>query len=139
MVYSRNERGRWALRWSSAVRMKDRRYSDCGCAWGQPWISHWNALEIWGGAAGNEAGYTRVACLAAPQQFAFDYQRITSPLPYVESLRWWVRRGWNVETGEASTLLGQRLVVGLDENLDGLFVGADLDTDGLVAKKGDTC
>jgi hypothetical protein len=41
-----------------------------------------------------------------------------------------------LENGEASTLLRQRLEV-RDENLDGLFVGGDLDTDGLVAKGGD--
>jgi hypothetical protein len=40
----------------------------------------------------------------------------------------------SVENGKASTLLRQRLVVRLDENLDGLVVGVDLDTDGLVAK-----
>jgi hypothetical protein len=40
----------------------------------------------------------------------------------------------NVEKGEASTLLRERLEVRLDENLDGLFAGANLDTNRLVAK-----
>jgi hypothetical protein len=97
--------------------------------------------DLGGAGAGNEAGYTRFACLAAPQQFASEHQRIISTLPYVGSLRWWLRPkklARNVKTGKASTLLRQRRVVRLDENLDGLFAGADLDTDGLVAKRGDT-
>ena len=40
----------------------------------------------------------------------------------------------DVENGETSTLLGERLKVRLDENFDGLFAGMDLDTDSLVAK-----
>jgi hypothetical protein len=40
----------------------------------------------------------------------------------------------NVENGEASTLLRKRLEVRFDENLDGLFAGVDLDTDGSVAE-----
>jgi hypothetical protein len=84
--------------------------------------------DLGSAGAGNEAGYTRFACLAAPQQFASEHQRITSPLPYVGSLRWWLRPkkvARNVKTGETSTLLRQRRVVRLDENLDGLFAGVD--------------
>jgi len=40
----------------------------------------------------------------------------------------------NVENSEASTALGERLEVRLDENFDGLFAGVDLDTDSLVAE-----
>ena len=40
----------------------------------------------------------------------------------------------NIEKGEASTPLGERLKIRLDENLDVLFAGMDLDTDSLVAK-----
>jgi len=40
----------------------------------------------------------------------------------------------NVENGEASTLLREGFEVRLDENLDGLFAGVDLDTDSLVAE-----
>ena len=40
----------------------------------------------------------------------------------------------NIEKGEASTPLGERLKIRLDENLDVLFAGMDLDTDSLVAE-----
>jgi hypothetical protein len=40
----------------------------------------------------------------------------------------------NVEKCEAPTLLWQRLEIRLDENLDGLFAGINLDADGRVAK-----
>ena len=40
----------------------------------------------------------------------------------------------DVENSEASTALGERLEVRLDENFDGLFAGVDLDTDSLVAE-----
>jgi hypothetical protein len=40
----------------------------------------------------------------------------------------------NVENGETPTPLGERLEVRLDENLDGLFAGVDLDSNGVVAK-----
>ena len=40
----------------------------------------------------------------------------------------------DVEKSEAPTLLRQRLEIRLDENLDGLFAGVDLDTNSLVAK-----
>ena len=40
----------------------------------------------------------------------------------------------NVEKGETATLLRERLEIRLDENLDGLFAGVDLDTDGSVAE-----
>ena len=41
---------------------------------------------------------------------------------------------WNVEKREAPTLLRERLEIRLDENLDGLFAGINLDTNGRVAK-----
>ena len=44
----------------------------------------------------------------------------------------------NIEKGEASTPLGERLKIRLDENLDVLFAGMDLDTDSLVAKVQET-
>src|SRR5208282_462279 len=40
----------------------------------------------------------------------------------------------NVEKGEASTPLRAGFGICLDENLDGLFAGVDLDTDGFVTK-----
>jgi hypothetical protein len=40
----------------------------------------------------------------------------------------------NVEKREAPTLLGERLKIRLDENLDGLFAGINLDTNRRVAK-----
>jgi hypothetical protein len=40
----------------------------------------------------------------------------------------------DVEKGEAPTLLWGRLEIRLDENLDGLFAGINLDTNGRVAK-----
>jgi hypothetical protein len=40
----------------------------------------------------------------------------------------------NVENGETPTPLGERLEIRLDENLDGLFAGMDLDADGSVAE-----
>jgi hypothetical protein len=40
----------------------------------------------------------------------------------------------NVEKGETATLLGERLKIRLDENLDGLFAGINLDTNGRVAE-----
>jgi len=40
----------------------------------------------------------------------------------------------NVEKGEAPTLLRERLEICLDENLDGLIAGINLDTDRSVAK-----
>jgi hypothetical protein len=40
----------------------------------------------------------------------------------------------DVEKSEAPTLLRQRLEIRLDEDLDGLFAGVDLDTNSLVAK-----
>ena len=40
----------------------------------------------------------------------------------------------NVEKREALTLLRERLEIRLDENLDGLFAGINLDTNGRVAK-----
>ena len=36
----------------------------------------------------------------------------------------------DAENGETPTLLRERLEIRLDENLDGLFAGVDLDTDG---------
>jgi len=40
----------------------------------------------------------------------------------------------NVEKGEAPTLLRERIEIRLDENLDGLFAGINLDTNRRVAK-----
>jgi hypothetical protein len=40
----------------------------------------------------------------------------------------------NVENGEATTFLRKRLEIRLDENLNGLFAGINLDTNGRVAK-----
>ena len=40
----------------------------------------------------------------------------------------------NVENGEAPTLLRERLGIRLDENLDGLFAGINLDTNRRVAE-----
>ena len=40
----------------------------------------------------------------------------------------------NVEKGETATLLWKHVEIRLDENLDGLFAGVDLDTDGSVAE-----
>jgi len=40
----------------------------------------------------------------------------------------------NIENGEASTLLRDCLEIRLDENLDGLFAGINLDTNRRVAK-----
>ena len=40
----------------------------------------------------------------------------------------------NIEKGEASTPLGERVEVRLDKNLDGLFAGVDLDSNSIVAK-----
>ena len=40
----------------------------------------------------------------------------------------------NVEDGEAPTFLRERIEIRLDENLDGLFAGIDLDTNRRVAK-----
>jgi hypothetical protein len=40
----------------------------------------------------------------------------------------------NVENGETPTFLRERLGIRLDKNLDGLFAGVDLDTDGSVAE-----
>jgi len=40
----------------------------------------------------------------------------------------------NVNKGEPAMLLGERLEIRLDENLDGLFAGINLDTNGRVAK-----
>jgi hypothetical protein len=40
----------------------------------------------------------------------------------------------NVEKGEAPTFLREHLGIRLDENLDGLFAGINLDTNGRVAK-----
>jgi hypothetical protein len=40
----------------------------------------------------------------------------------------------NVEKCEAPTLLWERLGIRLDKNLDGLFAGINLDTNGRVAK-----
>jgi len=40
----------------------------------------------------------------------------------------------DVENGEASTALRERLNVRLDEDLDGLFAGVDLNSNGVVAK-----
>ena len=40
----------------------------------------------------------------------------------------------NVEKGEAPTLLRERFEIRLDENLDGLFAGINLDTNRRVAK-----
>ena len=40
----------------------------------------------------------------------------------------------NVEKRKSATLLGERLEIRLDENLDGLFAGINLDTYGRVAK-----
>jgi hypothetical protein len=40
----------------------------------------------------------------------------------------------NVEKGETATLLGERLKIRLDENLDGLFAGINLDTNRRVAE-----
>ena len=40
----------------------------------------------------------------------------------------------NVEKGEAPTLLRERFEIRLDENLDGLFTGMNLDTNRRVAK-----
>ena len=40
----------------------------------------------------------------------------------------------NVEDGEAPSLLRERIEIRLDENLDGLFAGINLDTNRRVAK-----
>jgi len=40
----------------------------------------------------------------------------------------------NVEKGETATLLGELLKIRLDENLDGLFAGINLDTNRRVAE-----
>jgi hypothetical protein len=40
----------------------------------------------------------------------------------------------NIENGEAPTLLRERFEIRLHENLDGLFAGVNLDTNGRVAK-----
>ena len=40
----------------------------------------------------------------------------------------------DVENGEASTPLGERVEACLDKNLDGLFAGVDLDSNSIVAK-----
>jgi hypothetical protein len=40
----------------------------------------------------------------------------------------------NVENGETPTFLRERLGIRLDKNLDGLFAGVNLDTNGRVAK-----
>ena len=40
----------------------------------------------------------------------------------------------NVEKREAPTFFRHRIEIRLDENLDGLFAGVDLDTDGSVAE-----
>jgi hypothetical protein len=40
----------------------------------------------------------------------------------------------NIEKGKTATLLRERLEIRLDENLDGLFTGINLDTYGHVAK-----
>ena len=40
----------------------------------------------------------------------------------------------NVEKRKSATLLGERLEIRLDENLDGLFAGINLDTNGRVAE-----
>jgi len=40
----------------------------------------------------------------------------------------------NVEEGEPSTLRWLRLEIGLDENLDGLFAGMNLDANGRVTE-----
>ena len=36
---------------------------------------------------------------------------------------------WNMQKSEAALVLGKGLTVGLDNNLDGVFAGKDLDTD----------
>jgi hypothetical protein len=41
---------------------------------------------------------------------------------------------WNVEKGEAPTLLWEHLGIRLDEILDGLFAGINLDTNRRVAE-----
>src|ERR1700732_2321578 len=41
---------------------------------------------------------------------------------------------WKVEKREAPTFLRERLEIRLDENLDGLFAGINLDTNRLVTK-----
>ena len=122
MFYSRNERGALGVEVVPlcAVRIKDRSVFGSLLGLGSAAdIALECAGDLGGAGAGNKAGYRsrraiRFACLAVPEQFASEHQRITSPLPYVESLRWWLRPkkvARNVENGEASTLLRQRLVV----------------------------